>query len=323
MARRLAKRLAGVLLLGALIPMLDATATCEQSVAKVTEVAPGVYVRPGELEAETFQDANLANIGFIVGERCVAVIDSGGSPREGEQIRCAIEAVSSLPICYLIVTHYHFDHSYGSLPITAKPTGEQAPIVVGHERLARALEQSAAYYLPRLKSGAGIIMDKEAIVMPGRKVRVGETLDLDLGGRMLQVTAHEPAHTDNDLTVFDVKTGTLWLSDLLFVERVPTIDSSTGSLLGWLRRLVQLGRDSAARAVPGHGPVSVDWPAGAGDIQRYLSVIRDETRAVIAKDGTIDEAQRTVGRSEANRWHHFDEHHRRTVLKAFTELEWE
>ena len=58
---------------------------------------------------------------------------------------------------------------------------------------------------------------------------VSTRLDLDLGGRHLMLRALGPAHTDNDLTIMDDKTRTLWLSDLLFVDRLPVVD---GSLLG-------------------------------------------------------------------------------------------
>ncbi len=45
---------------------------------------------------------------------------------------------------------------------------------------------------------------------------VKDTLELDLGSRVLQLKAWTPAHTNTDLTVFDTASQTLWTGDLLF-----------------------------------------------------------------------------------------------------------
>ena len=50
------------------------------------------------------------------------------------------------------------------------------------------------------------------------------TVSLDLGERRIDVEAHPTAHTDNDLTVFDYRTGTWFLGDLLFMGHVPALD---------------------------------------------------------------------------------------------------
>ena len=50
------------------------------------EIAPGVHFRRGvDEDASTANDDAIANIGFIVGTQCVAVIDPGGSLRDGER----------------------------------------------------------------------------------------------------------------------------------------------------------------------------------------------------------------------------------------------
>src|SRR5258708_20080836 len=90
--------------------------------------------------------------------------------------------------------------------------------------------------------------------------------------------AHGPAHTDNDLTIFDEKTRTLWLSDLLFVDRLPVVD---GSLLGWLDELDHLTAIAADRAVPGHGPTAVPWPVPAHPERPYLETLPPAPRPAL------------------------------------------
>ncbi len=137
---------------------------------------------------------------------------------------------------------------------------------------------------------------------------------------MLALTAHPKAHTDNDLSVVDTQTDTLLASDLLFVRRVPALD---GSLRGWLKELQALKSIRASRAVPGHGPASVDWPSSAAGLERYLNTLLTETRAAIARGVTIEEAVNVVGQTERGKWALFDDYHGRNVTQAYKELEWE
>ncbi|MGI9335894.1 MAG: quinoprotein relay system zinc metallohydrolase 2 [Gammaproteobacteria bacterium] len=287
---------------------------CPQPSAEIVEVAHGVYVRQGQ-HGIPFVDRNFANAGFIVGRDCVAVIDSGGALDEGKALGCAVAKVTDVPVCYVVVSHHHFDHALGNLAFKS-PSVQ----IVGHDNLERSLMASADYYLSRLSEAAGETLSRNLIVPPTRTVSIGEPLELDLGGRVLSVTAHSPAHSDNDLSVLDRQTNTLWLSDLLFVEHIPSLD---GSVLGWLEIMARLKQQPAARAIPGHGPVTVTWPDAMIPQERYFSVLRDEARALIEAGGDLSAATETIGQSEQPHWLMFDLHHKRNVTKVYTELEWE
>ena len=138
--------------------------------------------------------------------------------------------------------------------------------------------------------------------------------------RSLRVRAWPIAHTDNDLTVFDERTGTLWLSDLLFLQHTPVVD---GSILGFLKALDTLQGVPAQRVVAGHGRSDKPWPAVLDDERRYLQAVATQTRKAVKSGRTIQQAVDSVGLDEEKNWVNFDIYHRRNVTSAFTELEWE
>lgn len=282
--------------------------------ALVTQaVAPGIHIRRGaDEDANAGNDNAIANLGFIVGRDCVAVIDPGGCLEDGRRLRARIREVTPLPIRYVLMSHVHPDHVFG-----AGAFSQDQPEFVGHARLPNALARRGEYY----QAGLEAILGKGRagpVIVPTRLVAVRDRIDL--GGRVLDLTAHEVAHSDCDLSVFDSATGTLLPADLLFVERVPSLD---GSLKGWQRTLTELESRPARRAIPGHGPVSVDWPRGARDLRRYLGVLLRETRAAVHAGIDISAAVDVVGRSERRKWKLFDDYHGHNVTQAFKEVEWE
>ena len=277
-------------------------------------MAQGVFVHQGRhLSIEDPQRADIANAGFVIGSRCVAVIDTGGSLEFGRRLREAVSARTALPVCYVINTHGHFDHLLGNAAFRGEGTH-----FVGHAALADHIEASRPFFLEEFAAELGPGAKPEDIVAPDEAV--ADRMELDLGDRTLEVAAHAAAHTHADLTVLDRGAGILWLGDLLFVERVPILD---GSLRGWLALLPQLEALPAARAVPGHGPATVPWPAAAEPERRYLGTLLRDVRGGIAEGRFMEEVLETAAAAERSRWLLFDEHHGRNVTKAFTELEWE
>jgi quinoprotein relay system zinc metallohydrolase 2 len=284
-----------------------------QNATTFHEVAPGIHIRRGVDEDVTQQnDDAIANIGFVIGRDAVAVIDPGGSLVDGARLRAAIRQTTQLPIKYVVLSHVHPDHIFG-----APAFQKDQPQFVGHAQLPRALALRGEFYRKRLEDTLG----KEragGAVTPTLLVR--DHSEIDLGGRILQLEAHKVAHTDCDLSVFDSTTGTLLPADLLFVGRIPSLD---GSLRGWLGELKALEALPARRAVPGHGPTSVNWPSGAGDLERYLGTLLRETREAIANGKDIEAAVSTVARGERSHWKLFDDYNGHNVTQAFKELEWE
>lgn len=279
------------------------------------EIAEGVFVHNGvHALSSAGNGGDICNRGFIVGSNGVAVIDTGGSAQTGAALRAAIQEKTTTPVTHVINTHMHPDHVLGN---AAFSNGN--PIFTGHHKLLRALAERSDSYIESAKEQLGeTVFSGTAVVLPTLAVESETTIDL--GGREIVLTARPTAHTNNDLTIRDTRTNTVFMGDLIFSGHLPTLD---GSLRGWLKLLDQLEKEPADRIVPGHGPAHMAWPAGAADIRRYLETLATDVRKAIAAGKTMTDAMATAAQSERSRWSLFEEHNARNVSAAFAELEWE
>ena len=285
----------------------------------LTQVASGVFVHRGAQLPWGPESAgsagDVANLGFIVGSRCVAVIDSGGSPQVGQRWRAAVAATTPLPVCLVVTTHAHPDHLLGA---AAFQGSEPAPQFAAHARGAAALGARDRAYRNALQRDLGIGVAEGALVYPTLPVK-GE-LEFDLGGRTLLLRAWPTAHTDNDLTVYDRQTRTLFTGDLLFVGHLPVLD---GKLNGWLAVMDQLAALDVALAVPGHGAPQAAWPAALAPQRSYLQMLQRDVRAALRNKRTLQQTVESLTLPPDQPWLLAEFFHRRNVTAAYAELEWE
>jgi len=269
------------------------------------------YGRPVSLDAPGHDD--IANIGFVVGDRCVAVIDTGGSVRIGGELRTAVAEHARVPICFVVNTHVHVDHVLGNKAFEA-----DHPQFVGAARLAAAMERNRPYFVEHFGEDLAPPVSGAEILGPDRLV--ADTLELDLGGRRLTLQAWPIAHSDCDLTVLDRKTRSLWTGDLLVRDRLPAVD---GSASGWLKVLDRLNQMQVDRTVPGHGGLIHELHTAVESERRYLVALVEGVRRELTQGQSMQHAIDRVALSERPRWLLWESTHPGNVARVYKQLEWE
>lgn len=280
----------------------------------ITEISEGNYLHQGShVSIDDKQHDDIANIGFIIGDKCIAVIDTGGSVNIGQKLLNSIRSITNKPICYIINTHIHFDHILGN-----KAFASEKPDFVGHHQLADAIVQNRNFFLEQFKNDLGPNPDQSSIIGPS--VLVEKSRQLDLGNRILILIPFPVSHSHNDLIVIDNKTKTLWSGDLIFRQRIPSL---TGSLKGWVKSMDDLLRLDVKKVIPGHGGVAASMAEAIKQQQDYLQRLLDETRNAIADGQFINDAMEIIDKDNQSNWLLHEYQHPTNVSKAFTELEWE
>ena len=292
---------------------------CAQAAIKPTDFAiedlgNGIYVHHGaHLDIDTGYQGDICNISFVVGSKGVAVIDTGGSFKVGNQLRAVIKKVTSLPILYVVNTHVHPDHIYGNAAFL-----QDKPVFVGHAKLADAMQLRQESYDKLNIKYLGEDAKDSVIVKPTLLVK--EPIELDLGDRSLKITPYLVAHTNTDISVIDSKTQTLFTGDLLFIDRTPVIE---GDIKGLIAAIDLLKTYPVKQVVPGHGSSTKDWLKALDNEQRYLNTLLADVRANIKKGESMEHTMDTAAASERDKWLLFDIANRRNVNTIFPALEWE
>ncbi len=302
--------------IGLLLAAIAATLSTEATADRFTLESPaeGVYLHRGaQADASPANGGDIANIGFIIGSRCVAVIDSGGTAAIGSALLAAIRKLTDKPVCYLIHTHVHPDHGFGDSAFAGSDT-----VFVAHAEFPAALAARRDHYRAALRQTLGDAASGSEIAVPTRLISGEQTLDI--GDRTLVLRAWPTAHSNTDLTVFDLRTQTLWTGDLLFVDRIPVVD---GKALGWMMAIDALIAMKPAHLIPGHGPPSRSAEVAFTAQRNYLHKLITECRSALGNGITLSGAVETIGFDENKHWLLFDEYHRRNVTAVYTELEWE
>lgn len=211
-------------------------------------------------------------IGVIVGDDGVTLIDTRSSHGQADEIRRDLARITPLPVTAIINTHGHYDHAFGNHVFRPAP-------VWGHRRCVAMLdetgeEQRASFMAER----PDLADDVAAVVIDPPDRTFEEEATVDVGGRLLELRYLGRGHTDNDVVIRVPDASVLFAGDLLENGAPPYFGD--GFPMDWpatVERLVSLV-DGAV--VPGHGDVG-----DADFVARQLADLREISRLARAIEG--------------------------------------
>ena len=165
----------------------------------------------------------------------------------------------------------------------------------------------------------GKISERSPLILPNKFVEINKPEFIDLGNRKIRLQAHQVAHTESDLTVFDEKTKILWSGDLVFSERTPVVD---GDIHGFLETLEEINKQDINLVIPGHGVPSSKKYAIQPMIE-YLDTLRTDIRQFIDNGESLEFALENAASDQKDKWLLFDIQNKRNVNLIFPMMEWE
>ncbi len=239
----------------------------DKVVIKTTDLGKRTYVLEGE----------GGNITVAVADDGVIMVDSQFAPLH-DKIKAAIAALTKQPIRYLVITHFHRDHTGGN-----EAFGKDGATIVAHESVKTHLASGTRNGLT-----GNMVPPAPAIALP--KETYKETMTVRLQGRSAELKHPADVHTDGDTYIYFADANVLVTGDIVFFGRYPNIDFLYGgSIDGMIRgvdELLKFAKDDT-KIVPGHGPVGTK--AMMRDYRQMLMEARDRIQKLKAAGKTEDE----------------------------------
>jgi len=276
-------------------------------------VAPGVYAVVGDLAGQTYENDGLNNnLGFVVSDTGVLVINTGPSARVARALHTAIRKITARPVKWVVnvnsQNHYWLGNDYfKSLGAT----------ILANKDAGRIMREMGAQ---QLDSNKTLLKEKAAgTVLTYPTELVADRRELKLGKTTVQLLHFGPAHTPGDLIVWLPQQKILFAGDIVYTERMLAVIPISNSA-NWVQAFDKLAALNPKRIVPGHGrPTTID--VARRDTRDYLSFLRSEAKRVLDNGGSLLDAVQKVDQSRFRSLLNYDQLALRNMNQVFQEVE--
>lgn len=276
------------------------------------QLASGVYLLPGaQGDADVRNQGRIGNVGFIVGDEGVVVVNTGTSYHHGQLLLQAIRRVTDKPVLLAVVTHTRPEFLLGAAAFQA-----QGIPVHMHHQAAELMRSRCERCLKKLQALLGLqAMQGSVIFQPNLEFE--ESYAMRPAGRAIRVLYFGYSSGPGDVAVLDEQTGVLFAGGLLDNQRIP--DVQDGDLAGWVQALHALRAMPLQRIVPGHGA-----PGGLPMVnaeERYLLQLQDRVATLLQQGRPLQDIADAASLGDFADWDGYDTVHQRNAAAVYLRLE--
>jgi glyoxylase-like metal-dependent hydrolase (beta-lactamase superfamily II) len=257
------------------------------------EVADGVHVIADN------RVPLVPNVGIVLGDRAALVVETGMGRRNGEYVLGKARELAGDRPLFLTTTHFHPEHGFGAQAFRGAAT------IVYNRAQRDELRRKGTGYIEMFKGlGPHIAAALDGIDLVEPDVVYDGEAEIDLGGRLVRLTAQGPAHTVGDQTVL-VDDRVLFTGDMAETRMFPIAPhfpphDADVDIAGWIAVMNRLIALDPAVVVPGHGEVTD--VSLLRDIREYLEFVQAEALAHKAAGTDVATATATISAQARQRW---------------------
>lgn len=230
----------------------------------------------------------VPNVGFVVGDRAVLVVDTGMGPGNDERVLAEARRLAGDRPLYLTLTHFHPEHAFG-----AQVFAGEATIIYNESQRQELAELGDAFVEMFRGFGPGVAACLEGVEFVNPDITYGDFTVLDLGGVTVELRYHGIAHTHGDETVHVREPDVLFAGDLIETRLFPILPDDHAHGSEWIGVLEHLQEMQPALVVPGHGEVG--GPELIDAVRDYLIDLRGRVAERRAAGDDLAAAQEALG----------------------------
>ncbi len=257
----------------------------------------------------------ISNAYGIVTEKGWIVIDSLSTPSLAKEFIQELKRIKNLPVKYLIITHYHLDHYFGSFAF--KTEGAK---IIAHKNLLKLYNSG---YLDTYLENLNKIFDGlfKSVNLTEPDITVEDRYQLKIGNTDIRILSMTPAHTNTDIVVYLPQDKIVFVGDLVFKNRIPFAADSFSDSKNWLNVLSALKNLDIEVILNGH-----NRPLDKSAIDftyEYLSFLRKEISKMKDEDLPYDEIKERLQSVKWKKYPMFKEFHNKNIYKIYIDLDFE